>query len=156
MGSACGCAAKAAPTQRECGSAVAARPARRGCRGVVQRGEVRIEGDAEVAQQYRELGLLLRPELEAALSRVLGRSGAHLTMRGLRAARSGRAPQPGPRCRTWPSTSRTSAASWSRAPRRSISCSAVEQLREQLDRLDARLAQLEQRMQRLAGPPEPD
>ena len=45
-----------------------------------------IEGDAEIAQQFSGLALLLRPDLENALSQVLGRSGAHVLMRGLRGA----------------------------------------------------------------------
>lgn len=35
---------------------------------VIQRGEVRIDGDAELAQKFRELGRLLRPDLEEELS----------------------------------------------------------------------------------------
>src|SRR4029077_17333046 len=54
---------------------------------VIARGDVRIEGDAEIAQQFRDLAVLLRPELEAGLSRLVGRSGAHVAMQGLRAAR---------------------------------------------------------------------
>jgi ubiquinone biosynthesis protein UbiJ len=123
---------------------------------LVQRGDVRIEGDAEVAQQYRELGLLLRPDVEDALSRVLGRSGAHLTMRGLRAAREWT------RAAAW--TSMQNLAEYLAHERRELVSRpeaehfvlTVEQLREQLDRLDVRLGQLEHRMQRLAGPPEPD
>jgi ubiquinone biosynthesis protein UbiJ len=44
---------------------------------LVQRGAVRIDGDAELAQQYRELGLLLRPDLEEELSRWVGDAAAH-------------------------------------------------------------------------------
>jgi len=110
---------------------------------VLQRGDVRIEGDAEIAQQFSRLALLLRPDLENALSQVLGRSGAHLLMRGLRGA-----------------------AAWTRAAARtqvlnlseylahergdlvSRSESAyflreVDDAREQLDRLEARLSHLE-------------
>jgi len=53
---------------------------------VIRRGDVRIDGDATIAQQFRELALLLRPDLEASLAPVLGRSGAHIALRGLRAA----------------------------------------------------------------------
>jgi ubiquinone biosynthesis protein UbiJ len=111
---------------------------------VIQRGDVSIEGDAEVAQQFSSLALLLRPDLENALSQVLGRSGAHVVMRGLRGA-----------------------AAWTRAAARtqvlniseylahesgdlvSRSESAhflreVDDARDQLDRLEARLSQLEQ------------
>jgi len=44
---------------------------------VLQRGDVRIEGDAELAQKFRELALLLRPDLEEELSLVLGDVPAH-------------------------------------------------------------------------------
>ena len=44
---------------------------------VVQRGAVRIQGDAEVAQRWRELLLLLRPDLEEELSRWVGDAAAH-------------------------------------------------------------------------------
>jgi ubiquinone biosynthesis accessory factor UbiJ len=111
---------------------------------VVQRGDVRIEGDAEIAQQFSRLALQLRPDLENALSQVLGRSGAHVLMRGLRGA-----------------------AAWTRAAARTqvlnlseylahergdlVSRSEAEHFlrevddaRDQLDRLEARMSHLEQ------------
>jgi ubiquinone biosynthesis protein UbiJ len=111
---------------------------------VIQRGDVSIEGDAEIAQQFSRLALLLRPDLENALSQVLGRSGAHVLMRGLRGAA------------TW-----TRAAAWTQVQNLSeylahergdlVSRSEsahflreVDDAREQLDRLEARLSHLEQ------------
>jgi ubiquinone biosynthesis accessory factor UbiJ len=44
---------------------------------VVQRGAVTISGDAQLAQQFRELAKLLRPDLEEDLSYVLGDVPAH-------------------------------------------------------------------------------
>lgn len=44
---------------------------------VVQRGDVAIAGDAEVAQRFRELATLLRPDLEEELSLLLGDVPAH-------------------------------------------------------------------------------
>jgi ubiquinone biosynthesis protein UbiJ len=44
---------------------------------VLQRGDVRIDGDAELAQKFRTLALLLRPDLEEELSLVLGDVPAH-------------------------------------------------------------------------------
>ncbi len=44
---------------------------------VLQRGDVRIDGDAELAQKFRELALLLRPDLEEELSLLLGDVPAH-------------------------------------------------------------------------------
>ena len=47
------------------------------------RGEgLRIEGDAEVAQSFRELLIELRPDLEEELSRYLGDALAHTVARG--------------------------------------------------------------------------
>ena len=48
-------------------------PAARG----VQRGAVTISGDAQLAQQFRELALLLQPDLEEELSLVVGDVPAH-------------------------------------------------------------------------------
>jgi ubiquinone biosynthesis protein UbiJ len=53
---------------------------------VLQRGDVRIDGDAELAQRFRELALLLRPDLEEELSLVLGDVPAHQLGRFARAA----------------------------------------------------------------------
>jgi ubiquinone biosynthesis protein UbiJ len=53
---------------------------------VLQRGDVRIEGDAELAQKFRELALLLRPDLEDELSGVVGDVPAHQLGRLARAA----------------------------------------------------------------------
>jgi ubiquinone biosynthesis protein UbiJ len=53
---------------------------------VLQRGDVRIDGDAELAQKFRELALLLRPDLEEELSLVLGDVPAHQVGRFVRAA----------------------------------------------------------------------
>ncbi len=44
---------------------------------VVQRGAVTIHGDAQLAQQFRELARLLRPDLEEDLSYLLGDVPAH-------------------------------------------------------------------------------
>jgi ubiquinone biosynthesis protein UbiJ len=49
--------------------------------GVLQRGDVEIRGDAELAQRFRELTLLLRPDLEEELSIVLGDVPAHQAAR---------------------------------------------------------------------------
>jgi ubiquinone biosynthesis protein UbiJ len=53
---------------------------------VIQRGDVQIRGDAELAQKFRELGFLLRPDLEEELSLVLGDVPAHQIGRFARAA----------------------------------------------------------------------
>jgi ubiquinone biosynthesis protein UbiJ len=53
---------------------------------VLQRGDVEIRGDAELAQRFRELALLLRPDLEEELSVVLGDVPAHQAARLARLA----------------------------------------------------------------------
>ena len=120
----------------------------------IRRGDVRIEGDAEIAAQFRELGALMRPDLEAGMARLLGRSGAHLAMRGMRAAVD------------W-----TRSAAWTQVRNLAEYLShetgdlvslaeaehylrGVEQLREQLDRISARLQLIEQRARVLAGDPQ--
>jgi ubiquinone biosynthesis accessory factor UbiJ len=122
---------------------------------VIRRGDVRIEGDAGIAQQFRELGGLLMPDLEAGLSQVLGRSGAHLALRGMRAA-----------------TDWTRAAAWTSLrnvaeylahesrdlvsrPEAEHFLRGVERLREQLDRIDARLQLMERRAHALSVSPPP-
>jgi ubiquinone biosynthesis accessory factor UbiJ len=122
---------------------------------VIQRGDVRIEGDAEIAQQFRELGLLLRPDLEAAMAGVLGRSGAHLLVRGMRAAADWT------RTAAWTSV-RNVAEYLAHESGDLVSRSesehylrGVDQLREQLDRIDARLGVLEQRARVSASGPAP-
>jgi ubiquinone biosynthesis protein UbiJ len=54
---------------------------------VLQRGDVEIRGDAELAQKFRELVLLLRPDLEEELSGFIGDVPAHQIGRFARMAR---------------------------------------------------------------------
>jgi ubiquinone biosynthesis protein UbiJ len=122
---------------------------------VIRRGDVRIEGDAAIAQQFRELGGLLGPDLEAGLSQVLGRSGAHLALRGMRAAADWT------RAAAWTSL-RNVAEYLAHESRDLVSrpeaehfLRGVEQLREQLDRIDARLQLMERRTHALSGGPPP-
>ncbi len=44
---------------------------------VIRRGDVTISGDAEIAARFQELLQLLRPDLEGALARVIGDVPAH-------------------------------------------------------------------------------
>jgi ubiquinone biosynthesis protein UbiJ len=53
---------------------------------VLQRGDVQIRGDVELAQKFRELVMLLRPDLEEELSKVVGDVPAHQIGRFARAA----------------------------------------------------------------------
>lgn len=47
-----------------------------GAEGALRGGGVRIEGDAEIAQRFRELLALARPDFEEELARVIGDVGA--------------------------------------------------------------------------------
>jgi ubiquinone biosynthesis protein UbiJ len=118
---------------------------------VITRGDVKIEGDAQIAQQFRELG-----DVDAAGSgsRTLASGGpfaAHIAMRACGRCVTGHAPAPGPARRTLPSILPMNAAIWSRAPEAEHFLRGVDQLREQLDRLDARLQQLERRLAVVPG-----
>jgi ubiquinone biosynthesis accessory factor UbiJ len=53
---------------------------------VIQRGDVTIRGDAEVAQKFRELAMLLKPDVEEELSRIIGDTPAHQALRLVRLA----------------------------------------------------------------------
>jgi ubiquinone biosynthesis protein UbiJ len=48
---------------------------------VIRRSDVTIDGDAETVQRFRDLGRLLRPDIEEELSRVVGDAAAHQTAR---------------------------------------------------------------------------
>ena len=110
---------------------------------VIHRGDVQLGGDAQVSQRFLELFPLLAPDFEHELSRVVGRSAAHLIMSGLRSAghTAGEAAK----------TSLHNVAEYlahesgtlvSRAEAEHI-MHGVDQAREQLDRLEARIAHLE-------------
>ena len=111
---------------------------------VIQRGGISIRGDAEVAQRFRELALLLKPDVEEELSRIIGDTPAHQALRfvsavtgfGRRAARTG---------------VRNVAEYFAHESRDLVPRAEaedfyrrVERLREDLDRLDARARLLEQ------------
>ena len=105
---------------------------------VIQRGDVSIVGDAEVAQQFRELAMLLKPDVEEELSRLIGDTPAHQALRLVRMATGfgRRAARTGVR----------NVAEYLAHERRDLVPRAeaedfyrgVERLREDLDRLEAR------------------
>ncbi len=113
---------------------------------VLQRGDVTIGGDAELAQKFQELARLLRPDLEEELSLLVGDVPAHQLGRlaragaAIRAAR--RAPPPSP---TSPSTSATSARDLVPRNEGEQFLRGVDTLREEVDRLEARLQRLARR-----------
>jgi ubiquinone biosynthesis accessory factor UbiJ len=110
---------------------------------VIQRGDVTIRGDAEVAQKFRELAMLLRPDVEEELSRLIGDTPAHQALRFVKLAAGfgRRAAQ----------TSVRNVAEYLAHERGDLVPRAeaedfyrgVERLREDLDRLDARARLLE-------------
>ena len=53
---------------------------------VIRRGDVVIEGDGQVASRFQELLQLIRPDMEEALSRVVGDLPAHGLARFIRGA----------------------------------------------------------------------
>jgi ubiquinone biosynthesis protein UbiJ len=122
---------------------------------VIQRGSVRIEGDTEIAQQFRELAILLAPDLESAMGDLLGRSGAHVLMRGLRGAAAWT------RRTAWTGVQNLSeylaherGELVSRAESEHV-MRGIDDLREQVDRLEARTAQLERQAHASTGGEEP-
>jgi ubiquinone biosynthesis protein UbiJ len=118
---------------------------------VVRRGDVLVAGDTEVADRFRELVRLLRPDLEHAIGRALGPVPAHFAVRAARGAlawgrNAGRA------------TLRNTADYLAHERRDLVPVPEAEHLllgaealREQSDRLDVRLAELERRVGVLRG-----
>jgi len=110
---------------------------------VIQRGDVSIRGDAEVAQKFRELAMLLKPDVEEELSRLIGDTPAHQALRFVRLATGfgRRAAQTGVR----------NVAEYLAHERGDLVPRAeaedfyrgVERLREDLDRVEARTRLLE-------------
>ena len=110
---------------------------------VIRRGDVSIRGDAEVAQKFRELAMLLKPDVEEELSKLIGDTPAHQALRFVRGlAGAGR------RAAT---TSVRNAAEYLAHESRDLVpraeaedfYRAVERLREDLDRLEARAQLIE-------------
>jgi ubiquinone biosynthesis protein UbiJ len=111
---------------------------------VIRRGDVTIRGDAETAQKFRELAMLLKPDVEEELARLIGDTPAHQALRFVRmAAGAGRRAA---------HTSVRNIAEYLAHERRDLVPRAeaedfyrgVERLREDLDRLDARASVIEQ------------
>lgn len=112
---------------------------------IIRRGDVTIAGDAEVAQKFRELAMLLKPDVEEELSRLIGDTPAHQALKLARAATSfGR--------RVFDTGLRNTAEYFAHESRDLISrpeaedfYRGVERLREDLDRLEARTRLLAER-----------
>lgn len=106
---------------------------------VLQRRGVEIRGDAAIAERFRELGMLLRPDLEDLLARAVGDVPAHQIGRFTRLAFSWG--------RHAASTALTNVAEYLAHERRDLVprnegeqfLRGVDVLREDVDRLEARL-----------------
>jgi ubiquinone biosynthesis protein UbiJ len=111
---------------------------------VIQRGDVTIRGDAEIAQKFRELAMLLKPDVEEELSRIIGDTPAHQALRLVKMATGF-----GRRAAT---TGVRNVAEYLAHERGDLVPRAeaedfyrsVERLREDLDRLEARAQAVEQ------------
>ncbi len=120
---------------------------------LLQRGAVRVSGDAELLQRYRELLRLLGPDIEEALSRVVGDSAAHQALRLARGALGF-----GQRAATTAVSNVAEYLAHERGdlvPRGEADAffADVDRLREDADRLEARVALLEQATPGDAMPP---
>lgn len=115
---------------------------------VLQRGDVRIAGDAELAQRFRELVRLLRPDLEEEISAWVGDAPAHRLGNLARAATAWGRGVAG--------TTVRNAAEYLAHERQDLVPRAlgdqflqgVDSLREDADRLEARIDLLERRGER--------
>ena len=140
---------------------------RRCCRPRFARGDVRIEGDraARAAVSRARACCCDRTSEHAARAPVRPQRGARVAMRGLRSARRLDARRCGldARCRTSPSTSRTRAAIWCRAPKPSSSCAAssscasssIASRRACSTSSSGRAGRRQEHLLRLANAPEP-
>lgn len=110
------------------------------------RGAVEVRGDAELAQKFRELARLLRPDPEEELSLLIGDVAAHRIGRLARGARDW--------TRNTAATLLQDAGEYFSHERGDLVSRqegeqflrAVDVLREDLDRIDARLELLQQRL----------
>ncbi|MEY4762447.1 MAG: hypothetical protein RLZZ200_2303 [Pseudomonadota bacterium] len=106
---------------------------------VIRRGDVQLEGDAELAARFQELGALLHPDIEEELSRLVGDIPAHQLGLAARAALGW--------LRGGLRTTVTNAAEYLAHERRDLVPRAesagflhdVDRLREDVDRLEARV-----------------
>jgi ubiquinone biosynthesis accessory factor UbiJ len=110
---------------------------------VIQRGDVRISGDAELAQRFQQLGKLLRPDAEEEMAALFGDSVAHQMARAVKGLF-------GFGHRAGETTLRNTAEYFAHESRdlvpraeADVFLNGVDRLREDMDRLEARFAALE-------------
>jgi ubiquinone biosynthesis protein UbiJ len=114
-----------------------------------------ISGDESLAQQFRELARLLRPNFEALLGRVLGRMNAHLAVRAFAQLNDwGRAAGASLLCNSAEYLAHESRDLVSRAEAESF-LGGVETLRAQLQRAEARATSVHANLERLESPGHP-
>lgn len=112
---------------------------------VIRRGDVTLSGDGEAGARFQELAVLLRPDFEEALSRLIGDTPAFGAGELLRKAMDwGRATVATQATNVGEYLSHERHILVSRAEGRSF-IEGVDTLREDVDRLAARVAQLETR-----------
>jgi ubiquinone biosynthesis protein UbiJ len=122
----------------------------------IQQGEVQIQGDIEVSQKFRELALLLRPDIEEELALLIGDTAAHQLGRFARSALDwGR--------RAADTTTRNVSEFLAHErgdlvsrPEGNQFLKGVDAVREDVDRLEARFELIRQRAQARSTPPSTD
>jgi ubiquinone biosynthesis protein UbiJ len=111
---------------------------------ILQRGEVQIRGDAELAQKFRELAMLLRPDVEEELSQVIGDVPAHQIGRFTRAAFGWTQKAAATTVRNVAEYLAHERQDLVPRPEADQFLKGVDALREDIDRLDARISVLAQ------------
>jgi ubiquinone biosynthesis protein UbiJ len=113
---------------------------------ILQRGEVQIRGDAELAQKFRELAMLLRPDIEEELSQVIGDVPAHQIGRFTRAAFGWTQKAAATTVRNIAEYLAHERQDLVSRPEADQLLKGVDALREDVDRLDARISVLAQNL----------
>jgi ubiquinone biosynthesis accessory factor UbiJ len=112
----------------------------------LRRGDIQLSGDAELAEQFRELALLLRPDLEEELALAIGDVPAHQIARFARTAFDwGKSAAETTVRNVAEYFAHESRDLVSRAEGRQL-LSGIDALREQVDRLEARIDALKQNL----------
>ena len=112
----------------------------------VLRGGATVTGDERLAEQFQELARFLRPDLEAAVGRIVGRMPAHLAARGVELlAAWGRAARESVTRNTADYLAHESRDLVPRAEAEGL-FSGIESLRSEVARAEARIAQLSARL----------
>ncbi len=118
-----------------------------GAPATLRRGDVQIDGDADIAERFHELVRLLRPDLEEELALAIGDVPAHEIARFARAAlRWGRGAA-GTAIRNLAEYLAHERADLVSSPEGRQLLTGIDALREDVDRLEARIAALARRVE---------